>query len=301
MKVKYILFALTLAVATSCTVVRQDQVGVKRRFGKLIKMKHAGTYAYNPFVTSFIVLPVRTVDVDITMDLPSKEGLIIQAQLSFLYHLEADSAMSILTHLGTNFQESVVNTAFRSSARDVSSLFFAKDMHTTERLNIEHTILEHMNEFLRPRGFEVEAVLLESISLPTGLSHSIELKLEAEQQAQQMEFVLNKERKEAERKAIEAGGIRDYTKLKAEGTRDATRIEAEGTRDATRLKAEGTRDALRIEAEGARDAQVLVNASLNANVLKYLGIQAARDLSLSNNAKTVITDGKNPMILGGGQ
>ncbi len=56
-----------------------------------------------------------------------------------------------------------------------------------------------------------------------------------------------------------------------------------------------------IEAEGARDAQNLVASSLNANVLKYLGIQAAKDLSLSNNAKTVITDGKNPMILGGGQ
>jgi regulator of protease activity HflC (stomatin/prohibitin superfamily) len=275
-------------------------VGVKRRFGKLIKFKGPGTYAYNPFFTSFIVLPVRTIDVDITMDLPSKEGLIIQAQLSFLYHIKADSAMSILTHLGVNYQESVVNTAFRSSARDVSSLFFAKDMHTTERLNIEGTILKHMNEFLEPRGFVVEQVLLESITLPQGLSHSIEAKLEAEQQAQQMEFVLNKEKKEAERKTIEAGGIRDAMRVKAEGTRDMTRIEAEGIRDATRLKAEGTRDALRIEAEGSRDAQILVSQSLTPNVLKYLGIQAAKDLSLSNNAKTVITDGKNPMILGSG-
>ena len=110
-----------------------------------------------------------------------------------------------------------------------------------------------------------------------------------------MEFVLQSERKEAQRKAIEAGGVRDAMRVRAEGTRDAMRTEAEGTRDAMRIKAEGTRDALRIEAEGARDAQNLVSGTLNPETLRFLGIEAAKDLCNSPNTKIIVTDGKNPV------
>lgn len=287
-----------MLMVTSCAVIRQDQIGVKRRFGQLVEIDGPGTHVYNPFIGTYIKLPTRTRKVQLSLDLPSKEGLIIEAKLSFLYRIVPYSAMSILSTMGTGYEESVVNTVFRSSARDVSSLYPAKSMHTTDRLPIEGTILKEMNDFLTPRGFIVQSVLLESIKLPAGLADAIGLKMEADQAAQQMEYALQSQRKEAERMAIEAKGIRDATVIEAAGTSDARRTEAEGTRDALRINAEGTRDALRTEAEGARDAQLMVSPTLTPEVLRALGIEAAKALAESPNAKTIITDGKNPVILG---
>ena len=95
--------------------------------------------------------------------------------------------------------------------------FFAKDMHSGKRGVIEKEIKKQMSILLENRGFVIEAVLLKSITLPSGLYAAIEAKLRAEQQAQQMEFVLLKESQEAERKRIEAKGIRDAQLIIQEG------------------------------------------------------------------------------------
>ena len=93
----------------------------------------------------------------------------------------------------------------------------AKEMHTSQRAVIESEIKELMRKQLEKRGFEVEAVLLKSVTLPSGLSTAIQERMEAEQQAQQMEFILERERKEAERKVIEAEGLRNAQKIISEG------------------------------------------------------------------------------------
>jgi regulator of protease activity HflC (stomatin/prohibitin superfamily) len=90
-------------------------------------------------------------------------------------------------------------------------------MHTSQRAEIEKEIERQVEEILSPRGFEVEKVMLKNIQLPVGLTKSIEEKLQSEQEAQRMEFVLNKERREAERKQIEAEGIRNYNRTLSEG------------------------------------------------------------------------------------
>jgi regulator of protease activity HflC (stomatin/prohibitin superfamily) len=171
-------------------------------------------------------------------------------------------------------------------------------MHTTDRTPIQELIATDMNQFLNPRGFIVQSVLLENIVLPAGLSSAIAQKMQAEQEAQQMTFTLQSAEKEAQRKAIEAGGVRDAMISRAQGTRDAMRTEAEGTRDAIRLTAEGNRDKIRMEAEGSRDAQLLVVKTLNAEILYYLGIDAAQTLCKSPNTKVIITDGGNPVQIG---
>jgi regulator of protease activity HflC (stomatin/prohibitin superfamily) len=106
---------------------------------------------------------------------------------------------------------------FRSAAADISSKFFAKDMHTGERDMIEEQIRDRMREQLDERGIVIEAVLMKSIRLPERLSVAISEKLEAEQDAQRMEFVLAKERQEAERRRVEAEGIRDAQLIISEG------------------------------------------------------------------------------------
>lgn len=210
-----------IVLASSCTVVRQGEIGVKRKMGKLNpSIIQPGPVGFNPFVTRIIKMPVTTENIEITSNLPSKEGLNVAAVISILYRIQPDKAPAILENIGVNYEEIVITSVFRSASADVCSRFFAKDMHSSERSAIEKTITEQMSKILSPRGFDVQAVLLKNIQLPPGLARAVEEKLEAEQDAQRMEFLLDREKKEAQRKMIEAQGISDAQKLISQGLTD---------------------------------------------------------------------------------
>ncbi len=213
-----LLIAVSLFVFSSCTVVRQGEVGVKRKVGKLEPTVYQpGAVGFNPFTTTVLKVSVQTENVEVTLDLPSKEGLTIRSQISILYHIEPNQVPSILQNIGMGYENTVILSVFRSAAADVTARYMAKEMHTSQRAVIEQEIKETMAKLLQPRGFIVEAVLLKSIQLPAGLTSAIQSKMEAEQQAQQMEFILQRERQEAERKKIEAEGLRDAQKIISEG------------------------------------------------------------------------------------
>lgn len=209
------LFVLALA---SCAVVRQDEVGIKRTFGRLDnRVLQPGMVAFNPFISTVIKVPIRTVNKEISIDLPSKEGLTIGSEISILYRIEPSKTPEILRQIGLNYANALILPVFRSAAADVTSRYFAKDMHSGERDQIEKAISKRMMEKLSARGFMIEAVLMKSIRLPQGLSKAIEEKLQAEQDAQRMKFVLEREQLEAQRKKIEAEGERDAQKIISEG------------------------------------------------------------------------------------
>jgi prohibitin 1 len=214
-----LLFAMAALISfSSCTVVRQGEVGVKRKMGKLQPgIYTAGAVGYNPFVTRVLKLSTQTENMEVQLDLPSKEGLTIRSNISILYRIKPDAAPAILESIGLDYANVVIMPVFRSAAADVSARFMAKDMHTGERGIIEREITKLMEKQLTSRGLIIEGVLLKSIVLPQGLSMAIQQKLEAEQQAQQMEFVLDRERREAERKKIEAEGLREAQKIISEG------------------------------------------------------------------------------------
>jgi regulator of protease activity HflC (stomatin/prohibitin superfamily) len=217
MKISIIFF--TALILCSCAVIRPGEVGMKSKFGKLGKPKENGVIAFNPFVSRVIKLPIQTVNREVMINLPSKEGLTIKSEISILYRLNPKMAKSIVTEIGLSYDKIVI-AVFRSASADVTSKFFAKDMHSGERDKIEKEIAKKMNDILNEKGFEIEAVLMKSITLPDGLAKAIEAKLEAEQQAQRMEFVLQAEKKEAERKSIEAIGIRDAQLILSDGLTD---------------------------------------------------------------------------------
>jgi regulator of protease activity HflC (stomatin/prohibitin superfamily) len=251
---RFLAIATVSALLTSCTVVRQGEVGVKRSFGKISSQPlMEGARGFNPLTSSIIKLPSRTRNIEVRSPLPSKEGLTVQSDVSILYRLEGSYAPQILEKLGTDYENVVIIPVFRSAVADVSSKYFAKDMHTGERSDIEKSIKELMMVQLKDRGFVVEAVLLKSIVLPTGLTRAIEEKLEAEQTSQRMQFVLDKERQEAERKTIEAAGI--------------------------------------------RDSQIIISEGLSPLLIQFKAIEAFNKLSTSPNAKVIITNGSQPMML----
>jgi prohibitin 1 len=203
-------------------VIRQGEVGVRNRWGQFEGSPLApGIELYNPFSTDIERVTTRTVNVALTAQLPSKEGLTIETEVSILYHVVPEHAPRVLGEIGPDYQNVVILSVFRSAAADVSARFFAKDMHSGERAQIEGAILKRMTALLEPRGFTIEAVLLKSISLPTGLAQSIERKLQAEQDSQRMVFELERERQQAEQRKVEAEGIRDAQQIVSQGLTEA--------------------------------------------------------------------------------
>jgi len=213
-----ILLLALMPCLLACTTVRQGSVGVKQRFGKLGDRVHqAGLVGVNPFTTKVIKVPIRTVNREVDLALPSKEGLNVQCEISILYRIKPEMVPQIISTIGTDYEQGVIVSVFRSAAADICARYFAKDMHSAQRGTIEQEIADHMNGLLNERGFVIESVLMKSIKLPPGLAKAIEDKLEAEQRAQQMDFELQRERKEAERRVIEAEGIRDAQLVLTEG------------------------------------------------------------------------------------
>lgn len=249
-----LLFMSAALIFSSCAVIRPGEVGVKQTLGKLNdKPVEEGVRFFNPFTTTFVRVPIRTTNIEQTLLLPSKEGLTITAEVSVLYNIEKEEAPNIIKDIGKHYERNVLINTLRSSAANISSEYFAKDMHSTRRNEIERAIQDKMNKVLGDKGFDIQAVLLKSINLPDRLSSAIEDKLRAEQQFQEMEFVVQRELKEADRK--------------------------------------------RAEAEGIRDAQAIINQGLTPLLIQYQSIEAFRELSRSNNAKIIITDGKAPIMV----
>lgn len=283
MKRTITIIAATIAI-TSCSIIRPGEVGVKTRLGNLSDPKSSGMIVYNPLISKVIKLPTRTVNREVLINLPSKEGLTIKSEISILYRIKPEMAKSILTDIGLDYDK-IITAVFRSSAADVTSKFYAKDMHSGERDKIEKEIATKMNSILNPKGFEIEAVLMKSISLPDGLANAIETKLKAEQEAQRMEFTKQQETLEAERKIIQA-----------EGERQAKIIAAKGQREVAEIQAEGEATAIKIQAEAQAEANKVLNANLTPILMELKRIEAFIELSKSDNSKVIITDGKTPLL-----
>ncbi|MEM1357474.1 MAG: prohibitin family protein [Bacteroidota bacterium] len=212
-----LLLAATL-ILPSCTIVREGQVGVKRTLGKYReKPIDQGVTFFNPFITAVEKVSTQTENMEVGLNLPTKEGLNIRAEISILYSLDSRKAPDVLRQIGSNYERSLILPVFRSAVADVSARYFAKDMHTGQRAIIEGAIQEQMAKNLEGRGVNIETVLVKSIQLPQNLARAIEEKLEAEQQALRMEFILQQTKQQAEQQRIQAEGTRDAQLIIAEG------------------------------------------------------------------------------------
>jgi prohibitin 1 len=289
-----ILFSILLH---SCTIIRQGEVGVRRRLGKIDpQFVEQGPKGYNFFTTTILKVPTRTMNIEVKPDLPSKEGLTIRSEISILYRIKPEAAPKIVQGIGLNYESEVILPVFRSSAADITAKFLAKDMHSGERAIIESAIRKQMVDILEPKGFIIDNVLLKSIMLPAGLARTIEEKLQAEQEAQRMEFVKEREKRDAERRIIEAEGKKEIARIQAEGEKNASIIQAEARKRMFEIEAEGRANAMGIEAIATRRANDTINKTLSPSILKLRQIEAFRALSGSNNSKLVITDGKTPFL-----
>lgn len=134
-----------------------------------------------------------------------------------LFRLDSTKAASLYTTVGANYIEVLLVPETASAVRGLTSESEAKALYTSGRNTIQDSLKKELEEKFAPRGIIVEDVLLKDVELPEELSKSIELKVQAEQEAARMEFVLLKEKQEAQRKAIEAQGVADFQKIVSDG------------------------------------------------------------------------------------
>jgi Membrane protease subunits, stomatin/prohibitin homologs len=199
-------------------VVPAGHVGVVDVFGKVrSEALPSGLHLINPFATLHR-MSVQTQEVKETLDTPSSEGLIVHLDVSVQSHLDSSKAPDVYRTVGLDYDSVLVKPNVRIAVREVTSSYEAKALYSPERENMSAEIDQHIRAAIEPRGLQVERVLLRDVALPPRLQQAIQEKLSAEQEASRMQFVLLKEKQEAERKKIEAEGISSFQKIVTEGS-----------------------------------------------------------------------------------
>ncbi|HKZ08506.1 MAG TPA: prohibitin family protein [Methylomirabilota bacterium] len=215
--VAVILLGVLLA---SFRVVPGGTVGVQILFGRIVDTPLTeGLNLINP-LKDVRFMSVRTLELFEHADVPSKEGLTVGLEVSVLYHLDGTSAPGVYRTLGDQYAKVFILPQLRSTIRGATVNHEAKDLYTSGREVIAQQIQDELSKTLTQRGIVLEKVLLRKIVLPKMVEDAINSKLAAEQDAERMRFVLQKERQEAERKRVEATGIADFQKTVMQGISD---------------------------------------------------------------------------------
>jgi prohibitin 1 len=201
----------------STTVVPAGHVGVQDFFGTVSDRVLAPGIALIMPGTQVIKFSVQTREIKETAAVPTSEGLIVTLDVSLLFRLRPEAAGRVYKMVGSRFEDVVIDPQLRSAIRDVTAEHEAKVLYSSTRELVAQNIFKHMQVALAPRGIEAEQVLLRSVQLPPLLTTAIQEKLQAEQLAQRMKFVLDRERQEADRKRVEAQGIADFQTIVARG------------------------------------------------------------------------------------
>jgi prohibitin 1 len=210
-------FLIVILLFASVTRVGTGHVGVLTLFGRVTnETLGEGIHLINPMKTNN-ELSIQTQTLKESASVPSSEGLMMALDTSLIYHLSPDRAAEVFQKIGSDYENIVVEPTLRSAIRESTASHTANALYTGEREMVAKQIFEQVNESLAKRGITVENVLLRDIQLPATLNASIEAKQQAEQEALAMNFRLQKETQEAQRKRIEAAGVRDFQQIVAQG------------------------------------------------------------------------------------
>jgi regulator of protease activity HflC (stomatin/prohibitin superfamily) len=211
---------------SSVKQIEHGTVGVQVLFGKVQgTVLESGLHIINPAVD---VVPFNIQTQNYTMSskdnegqvqgddairVLSSDGLEVTIDLSVLYTVIPSKAPFILQNIGDKYEDVIVRPVTRTAIRDNAVSYQAVDLYSTKRGEFQARINQTITQSFAKNGLQVQSILVRNISLPASVKASIESKINAEQDAQKMQFVLQKERQEADRKRVEAQGIADYQRI----------------------------------------------------------------------------------------
>lgn len=202
------------------TFVPTGHVGVVTTFGQVTGRQLGEGLSFKLPWQRVTDMSIRTQEIKETASTPSNEGLIVGLEVSLLYRLDGAEASDLFQNVGSNYADIVVVPGLRSAMRSATSGYKAEALYSEAREQVAVDIEDTLRTQLARRGVVIESVLLREIQLPETLKNAIEAKQRAEQESLQMQFVLDKELQEAERKRVEAAGIKDFQDIVTMGISD---------------------------------------------------------------------------------
>ena len=225
---------IVIGVLTACVIqIDVGHVGVQKLFGKVQNnVLQSGLHFINPFV-DVERMAVKTQNYtmsglhdegqksgDDAIRVLTTDGLEVTIDLSVLYHVVPADAPKLLRETGIDYEVKIVRPLTRTRIRDNAVYYDAVALYSTKRDEFQQRIYNSIEKDFRSRGLILEQLLVRNITLPQSVKTTIEQKINAEQDAQKMQFILQKERQEAERKRVEAQGIADYQRIISESLSD---------------------------------------------------------------------------------
>jgi len=209
--------ALMLWIFLSLRTVPPANIGLSVTLGSVSEgLLQSGIHMINP-LSSVVSFNLKTQLLYSENIVPTQEGLNIELDVALLYHVEPEQVRNLFLKLGVDYEAILILPELQSAVRGLTSEVSAKALYTSGRTEIRNKLMEELKAKLDPRGIVLEDVLLKGIKLPKQLTDAIELKAQAEQESARMEFVLTKEKQEAERKKLEASGVAAFQKIVSEG------------------------------------------------------------------------------------
>jgi len=227
-------FIIALGILSSMfKQIDAGNVGVKSLYGSVQPdILESGLHIINPLVdvTNFDIQTQNYTmsamhsegaqEGDDAIRVLSNDGLEVVIDLTVLYRITPNDAPKIFKQIGVNYNDKIVRPVTRTRIRDNAVYYDAVALYSTKRNEFQQRIFKSIEDDFKQRGLILEQLLIRNINLPASVKTTIESKINAEQEAQKMQFVLQKEKQEAERKRVEAQGIADYQRIISLGLTD---------------------------------------------------------------------------------
>ena len=228
------LVVMIIGVSLSCFIqIDAGQVGVKKLFGKVQPdVLESGLHFINPLY-EVEKLDIKTQNYtmsgihdegqkqgDDAIRVLTADGLEVTIDLTALYRIVPADAPRLVRETGVDYEYKIVRPITRTRIRDNAVYYEAVALYSSKRDEFQNRIFSGIENDFKKRGLLLENLLVRNITLPAAVKSTIEQKIQAEQEAQKMQFVLQKERQEADRKRIEAQGISDYQRIISESLTD---------------------------------------------------------------------------------
>ncbi|MFN7538598.1 MAG: prohibitin family protein [Bacteroidota bacterium] len=218
---------------SSVKQIDAGKIGVQSLFGKVqSQVLPSGLNLINPLM-DVLELDIKTQNYtmsgvhdegekegDDAIRVLTADGLEVTIDLTVLYSVIPSEAPRLVRETGVDYQNKIIRPLTRTKMRDNAVYFTAVDLYSTKRDIFQSKIFKSIEDDFKKRGLILEQLLVRNITLPATVKSSIEEKIKAEQEAQKMEFVLQKEKQEADRKRVEAQGIADYQRIISSGLGD---------------------------------------------------------------------------------
>jgi prohibitin 1 len=210
---------LVLSASMSITIESGMRGVIFRKFGGGVDKESTldqGFHLVAPWNTVFYY-DTRIQEQTDAMDVLASNGLDIHLDLSFRYRIMEDKVGYLHDEIGPDFAEKITIPEIRAATRKVIGKYLPEELYSSKREAIQMEIFNETETRLKPKYVHIDAVLIRSVSLPEKIATAIQRKLEQEQQRDEYEFRIQKETKEAERKRIEAQGIKDFQDIVSQG------------------------------------------------------------------------------------